>query len=43
MCEKKKAPLGQGVLSMALANFDSWLRSPRTILRFVTFKCAAMK
>lgn len=32
MCEKKKAPLGQGVLSMALANFDSWLRSPRTIL-----------
>ena len=32
MCEKKKTPLGQGVLSMALANFDSWLRSPRTIL-----------
>lgn len=29
--ERKSAPC-QGILSMALANFDSWLRSPRTML-----------
>lgn len=32
MRDKRKEMPCQGVLSMALANFDSWLRSPRTLL-----------
>lgn len=32
MRDKKRGMSCQGILSMALANFDSWLRSPRTIL-----------
>ena len=29
---EKKERFGQGILSMALANFDSWVHSPRTVL-----------
>lgn len=32
MRDYEKPYIGQGVLSMATANFDSWFRSPRTIL-----------
>lgn len=32
MPKTKKAWPGQGILSMATANFDSWMRSPRTLV-----------
>lgn len=32
MPKHEKTKPGQGILSIALANFDSWMRSPRTLL-----------
>ena len=32
---EKKERFGQGILSMALANFDSWVHSPRTVLMLI--------
>lgn len=46
---EKKERFGQGILSMALANFDSWVHSPRTVLmlllslQFAISKCVAIK
>lgn len=41
MPETRKARPGQGILSMAAANFDAWMRSPRTLvtLLFIVAIC----
>lgn len=35
MAKHEKAKTGQGILWIAAANFDSWMRSPRTLLMFL--------